>query len=101
MLFTRLAAAAALAILSVAAQAQSYPTKPVKVVVAFSPGSATDTLARLMADHFSKRMGQAFVVENRPGAGGIPGTEFAKHAQPDGYTLVMCPSGPFGINPGI
>lgn len=94
-----IAAAACLA--AGAAFAQSYPTKPVKVIVAFAPGSATDILARLMADQFSKSMGQPFVVENRPGAGGIPGTEFAKNAPPDGYTLTMCPSGPFGINPAI
>jgi tripartite-type tricarboxylate transporter receptor subunit TctC len=81
--------------------AQAYPSKPVKVIVAFAPGSATDILARLMADHFSKAMGQPFVVENRAGAGGIPGTEFAKNAPADGYTLTMCPSGPFGINPAI
>jgi tripartite-type tricarboxylate transporter receptor subunit TctC len=81
--------------------AQAYPAKPVKVIVAFAPGSATDILARVMADHFTKSMGQPFVVENKPGAGGIPGTEFAKNAAPDGYTLTMCPSGPFGINPAI
>jgi tripartite-type tricarboxylate transporter receptor subunit TctC len=78
-----------------------YPSKPVKVIVAFAPGSATDILARVMADYFSKSLGQPFVVENKPGAGGIPGTEQAKIAAPDGYTLTMCPSGPFGINPAI
>src|ERR1043165_1026734 len=81
--------------------AQAYPNKPVKVIVAFAAGAATDILARVMADYFSKSMGQAFVVENKPGAGGIPGTEQGKNAAPDGYTLVMCPSGPFGINPAI
>ena len=81
--------------------AQAYPTRPVKVIVAFAAGSATDILARVMAEHFSKSMGQPFVVENKPGAGGIPGTEQAKNAPPDGYTLTMCPSGPFGINPAI
>src|SRR6187401_624652 len=81
--------------------AQAYPNKPVKVIVAFAPGSATDILARVMADYFSKSMGQPFVVENKPGAGGIPGTEQGKNAPPDGYTLTMCPSGPFGINPAI
>jgi len=80
---------------------QSYPSKPVRVLVPFSPGSATDILARLTAEQFSKSMGQAFVVENRAGAGGIPGTEAAKNAAPDGYTLTMCTSGPFGINPAI
>jgi len=92
----------ALLVLTLSALAQgSYPNKPVKVIVAFAPGSATDILARVMADYFTKSMGQAFVVENKPGAGGIPGTEQAKNAAPDGYTLTMCPSGPFGINPAI
>ena len=81
--------------------AQAYPTKPVKIYVAFTPGSATDILARVVADQFSKSMGQTFIVENRPGAGGIPGTEAAKNAPPDGYTITTCPSGPFSINPGI
>jgi len=84
-----------------AAFAQSYPTKPVKIIVAFTPGSATDIVARLVADSFTKSMGQTFLVENKPGAGGIIGTEAAKNAPPDGYTLTACPSGPFGINPGI
>jgi tripartite-type tricarboxylate transporter receptor subunit TctC len=83
------------------AHAQAYPTKPVKIIVAFTPGSATDIIARVTADQFSKSMGQSFIVENKPGAGGILGTEAAKNAAPDGYTLVTCPSGPFGINPGI
>jgi tripartite-type tricarboxylate transporter receptor subunit TctC len=81
--------------------AQGYPTKPVKIIVAFTPGSATDIIARVTADYFSKSMGQSFIVENKPGAGGILGTEAAKNAAPDGYTLTACPSGPFGINPGI
>jgi tripartite-type tricarboxylate transporter receptor subunit TctC len=84
-----------------AALAQPYPNKPVKIIVAFTPGSATDILARVTADYLTRSMGQTFVVENRPGAGGIPGTEAAKNAPPDGYTLTMCPSGPFGINPAI
>ena len=84
-----------------AAFAQSYPSKPVKIIVAFTPGSATDIVARLVADSFTKSMGQTFLVENKPGAGGIIGTEAAKNAPPDGYTLTACPSGPFGINPGI
>jgi tripartite-type tricarboxylate transporter receptor subunit TctC len=84
-----------------AAHSQPYPNKPVKIIVAFTPGSATDIVARLTADYFTKSMGQTFVVENKPGAGGIPGTEAAKNAPPDGYTLTMCPSGPFGINPAI
>lgn len=99
-LFRSLVCAASLAVAS-SAFAQGYPARPVKVIVAFSPGSATDILARVMSEYFTKSMGQPFVVENKPGAGGIPGTEFAKNAPPDGYTLTMCPSGPFGINPAI
>jgi tripartite-type tricarboxylate transporter receptor subunit TctC len=94
-------AAVALAAFAGAAAAQSYPAKPVKIIVAFTPGSATDIIARLVADSFTKSMGQAFLIENKPGAGGILGTEAAKNAPPDGYTLTACPSGPFAINPGI
>jgi tripartite-type tricarboxylate transporter receptor subunit TctC len=97
----RIAGAIAALVFATAALAQGYPSRPVKVIVAFAPGSATDILARVMADYFSKSMGQPFVVENKPGAGGIPGTEQGKNAPADGYTLTMCPSGPFGINPAI
>ena len=93
--------AAALLAFAAHAAAQAYPTKPVKIIVGFAPGSATDILARLVADQFSKSMGQPFVVENKPGAGGSVGTAQAKEAAPDGYTLVAAGSGPFGINPAI
>jgi tripartite-type tricarboxylate transporter receptor subunit TctC len=93
--------AAALALCGGTAFAQQYPTKTVRIIVAFTPGSATDVLARLTADYMTKSMGQQFIVENRAGAGGIIGTQVAKDAPPDGYTLTACPSGPFGINPGI
>src|SRR3954469_19024260 len=83
------------------AWAQAYPTRPVKIVVGFAPGSATDTLARIVAESFSKSMGQPFVVENKPGAGGSIGAAQAKDAPPEGYTLVAAGSGPFGINPAI
>jgi tripartite-type tricarboxylate transporter receptor subunit TctC len=83
------------------AHAQGYPTKSVKIIVAFTAGSATDIIARVTADEFTKSMGQTFIVENKPGAGGILGSEAAKNAPPDGYTLTACSSGPFGINPGI
>jgi tripartite-type tricarboxylate transporter receptor subunit TctC len=84
-----------------AAWAQAYPERPVKVIVPFSPGSATDILGRLTSEQLGKHLGRPFVVENRAGAGGIPGTEAARNAPPDGYTLVMCTSGPFGINPAV
>jgi tripartite-type tricarboxylate transporter receptor subunit TctC len=88
-------------LLAGSALAQTYPDRPVKVIVPFSPGSATDILGRLTAEQLGKTLGRAFVVENRAGAGGIPGTEAAKNAPADGYTLIMCTSGPFGINPAI
>jgi tripartite-type tricarboxylate transporter receptor subunit TctC len=101
--FNRVAAlaAAAIACFATSAFAQAYPSKPVKIIVAFTAGSATDILARVVADSLSKSLGQPFVVENKPGAGGSVGTAQAKDAAPDGYTLVAAGSGPFGINPAI
>ena len=95
----------ALALLALAFAApafpQAYPAKPVKIIVAFTAGSATDILARVVAEHLTRALGQPFVVENKPGAGGSVGTAQAKDAPPDGYTLVAAGSGPFGINPAI
>ena len=93
--------AAALLVLAAEASGQAYPNKPVKVVVAFTAGSATDILARVVAEHLTRTLGQPFIVENKPGAGGSVGTEQVKNAPPDGYTLVAAGSGPFGINPAI
>lgn len=86
---------------SAAAFAQAYPARPVKIIVGFAPGSATDILARLVADQFTKSMGQPFVVDNKPGAGGSLGASQAKEAAPDGYTLIAAGSGPFAINPAL
>jgi tripartite-type tricarboxylate transporter receptor subunit TctC len=69
------------------AGAQTYPTRPVRIIVGFSAGGGVDIVARLMWQWLSERLGQAFVIENRPGAGGNIGTEAVVRAQPDGYTL--------------
>ena len=71
------------------ALAQNYPTKGVRIIVAYPAGGATDIVTRLLADHLSRSLGQPFIVENRPGAGGLIGTEFVAKAAPDGYTLLM------------
>jgi tripartite-type tricarboxylate transporter receptor subunit TctC len=71
------------------AQAQSYPTRPVHLIVAFPAGSAPDTVARLTAQHLATRLGQPFIVENRPGAASNIGTEYVAKASPDGYTILM------------
>jgi tripartite-type tricarboxylate transporter receptor subunit TctC len=71
------------------ARAQAYPAKPVRIIVGFPPGGAADSLARVIGHSLSERLGQQFVIENRPGAGGIIGAEAVARASPDGYTLLM------------
>src|SRR5580693_5808936 len=83
------AAAAALPAPWRIARAQTYPARPVRIVVGFPAGNASDIIVHLMAQSLSERLGQQFVVENRPGAGGTIGTEAVVKAAPDGYTLLM------------
>ncbi len=86
--FLRLgAASAALPVVSRVARAQTYPTRPVRIIVGFAAGGPTDFHARLMGQWLSQRLGQQFVVENRTGAGGTLGAEAVAHAPADGYTL--------------
>ncbi len=80
------------AVLAGNAMAQSYPNKPVKLIVPFAPGGFTDVVARILGQKLSVAMGQQFVVENKPGAGSTIGTDFVAKAAPDGYTLVMVSS---------
>ena len=81
-----------------AAQSQDYPTRPIQVIVPFAGGSASDVITRIMLNEMSKSLGQNFVVENKPGAGGNTGTAAATKAAPDGYTLLMSTSGPLAAN---
>ena len=96
--FLHLAAgAAALSALPRVARAQAYPSRPVRLIVGFTPAGATDILARLIGQWLSERLGQPFVIENRPGAGSNIGTEAVVRAPPDGYTLLLC-GNPNAIN---
>lgn len=95
---TILAGFALAALGALAAQAQSYPTRPIKLINPFGAGSASDTLARIVADKMSEDLGQRVLVENRAGAGGNIGTDAVAKAEPDGYTLVFAAVGPFVVN---
>ena len=81
------------------AQSQAYPNKRVRILVGFAPGGIVDTLARLLADRLTKTMGQPFVVENRPGAGGNLATGLVARAKGDPYTIMLASSGPLAVSP--
>jgi tripartite-type tricarboxylate transporter receptor subunit TctC len=84
------------------AAAQSYPSRPVKIVIPFGPGGPTEFILRLLADRLTANLGQAFVVENRPGgAGGTVGAKSVATAEPDGYTLLFSSPGPLVTAPAI
>jgi tripartite-type tricarboxylate transporter receptor subunit TctC len=83
------------------AQAQGYPTKPVRLIVPFPAGGATDLFARTLSQKIGEKLGHSLVVENRPGAGGTLGSDLAAKASPDGYTLLLSTSSTHSIGPNL
>src|SRR3569623_2916521 len=81
-----------------AQEAQNWPSKPERIIVPFGPGSSPDVVARLIADELQKKLGQPFVIENKPGASGNTGTDAVAKAAPDGLTIGVSIGGPLAIN---
>jgi tripartite-type tricarboxylate transporter receptor subunit TctC len=100
-LLGRIAVALATMVWAAVATAQGYPTRPVRLIVAFSAGGTTDFVARLIADKARGPLGQAIVVENKPGANGAIGADYVSKAEPDGYTLFFSTAGALAINPSM
>lgn len=96
-----LIAAVLLALGFAPAFAQNYPAKPIRILIAQAPGSATDTISRVVGNRLSEALGQPVVIEARPGAGGAVGTEAAARSAPDGYTLFMANNSTHGSNPAL
>jgi tripartite-type tricarboxylate transporter receptor subunit TctC len=102
--FLKAAGAAAVGGLSISqasAQAAAWPNKPVKLILPYAPGGATDLIGRPWAERLSTAFGQPFVIENRGGAGGMIGTEAVSKSAPDGYTFLLTPSAPLNILPTL
>jgi tripartite-type tricarboxylate transporter receptor subunit TctC len=97
----RAVSAALLLCAALPAVAQTYPSKPVRLIVPQPPGGGADIVARMIAQKLSEQLGQQVVVDNRAGAGGIVGTELVARAQPDGYTLLIGITGSLTINPNL
>ena len=91
----------ALSALSMAAAAQSYPTKPVRLIVADAAGGAPDQLGRIVAQKLSESLGQQFIVDNRPGAAGVLGADIASKAAADGYTLLLTTTSIYALIPSM
>jgi tripartite-type tricarboxylate transporter receptor subunit TctC len=92
--------ALALSLGTFGAQAQTYPSKPVKIVVGFAPGGGSDFAARVIAQQLTDRMKNQVIVENKPGAGSLLGAEYVIKSAPDGYTLLLTPAS-YTVNPSV
>lgn len=99
--FISLMMAGAVLAASPVSRAEPYPDKPIRMIVPFSPGGTSDTLARILGRKMTEAWGRQIVVDSRPGASGIIGTEIAAHAPADGYTLMHGNMSQFAINPGL
>lgn len=89
------------AVFGASPQAQPYPSKPIKLIVGYTPGGGNDLIARIVATKLQDKLGQPVLVENKPGAQSIVAAELVAKSAPDGYTLLMAPSGPLTVNPAI
>lgn len=98
---SRVLAAALLATAAIPSLAQEWPSKPIRIVVAFAPGGLADVVARLLGQHLEAKLKQPVTIDNRAGAGGIVGTQAAAQAAPDGYTLLLTTSAPHGSGPAL
>ena len=92
---------AVIALAGASASADTYPSKPIKIVVPFAAGGTTDLLARAVGAELQKSMGQSVIVDNRPGAGGNVGADVVAKSTPDGYTLLMGTVGTHAINQSL
>jgi tripartite-type tricarboxylate transporter receptor subunit TctC len=101
--FTRLAVACSLSLVAAAPAlaADAYPSKPVTLVIPFSPGGATDVIGRLLGQKLGEKLGQPVIIDNRPGAGTIIGATYVAKAPADGYTLLVSSGSTFSVNPAI
>jgi tripartite-type tricarboxylate transporter receptor subunit TctC len=87
--------------MGVPAFAQTYPARPIRLIVGYSPGGGNDLIARIVAAKLQEKLGQPVIVDNRPGAQSIVAAEAVAKAPSDGYTLLVAPSGPMTINPAV
>src|SRR3979409_990913 len=91
----------ALVLLIVPAGAETYPARPIRLIVGYSPGGGNDLIARIVAAKLQEKLGQPVLVDNKPGAQSIVAAEMVAKSPSDGYTLLVAPSGPMTINPAV